>query len=184
MKRILAMSCLMVAVGDGLRAESPGPQAAAPIDVKFRVASHRPACTAAPMMSVPPSSSSHLWICRRDDGSIFPRWRWSRSTGPRGLPGRIHCRCVGTTTRSPEFPECEQNVNDTDGVHLRYERRPRWGDFYNLSGKGRGGRLVWLHSQEGDQAADYEIHYRLVAKARPRARSKRRPLVARRVVSW
>ena len=68
-----------------------------------------------------------------------------------------------------EFPECEQNINDTDGVHLRYERRPRWGDFYNLSGKGRGGRLVWLHSQEGDRAADYEIHYRLVAERRPEA---------------
>jgi hypothetical protein len=68
-----------------------------------------------------------------------------------------------------EFPECEQNVNDTDGVHLRYETRLRWGDFYNLSGRGRGGRLVWLHSQEGDRTATYEIHYRLVAERSSRS---------------
>jgi hypothetical protein len=61
-----------------------------------------------------------------------------------------------------EFPECEQNVNNTDGTHLRYLTYPRWGDFYNLNGKGRGGRLVWLHTQHGNQASAYEIHYRLV----------------------
>ena len=60
------------------------------------------------------------------------------------------------------FPEYEQNVNNTDGKHLTPLIYPRWGDFYNLSGKGRGGRLVWLHTQTGNRSASYEIRYRLV----------------------
>ena len=35
-----------------------------------------------------------------------------------------------------EFPECEQNVHSTDGIHLKYESRPRWGEFYHLAGEG------------------------------------------------
>jgi hypothetical protein len=48
-----------------------------------------------------------------------------------------------------DFPECEQNIHATDGVHLAFVTRPRWGDFYNVLGDGRAGRLVWTHTQHG-----------------------------------
>jgi hypothetical protein len=61
-----------------------------------------------------------------------------------------------------DFPECEQNVNATDGVHLTFVNRPRWGEFYNLLGDGAAGRLVWLHRQTGDAAGCYAISFRLL----------------------
>jgi hypothetical protein len=61
-----------------------------------------------------------------------------------------------------DFPEVEQNVHATDGLNLRREIHPRWGDFYNLAGAGRGGRLAWLHTQVGAEDAHYEIGFRLV----------------------
>jgi hypothetical protein len=61
-----------------------------------------------------------------------------------------------------DFPECEQNVHATDGVHLTYISRPRWGEFYNLLGDGRSGRLVWLHTQIADTPACYAISFKLL----------------------
>jgi hypothetical protein len=63
-----------------------------------------------------------------------------------------------------DFPECEQNVHATDGVHLQFTTRPRWGDFYNLQGDGKGGRLVWLHTQLGREPAFYQVSFRLLPK--------------------
>src|SRR5262249_18557896 len=53
-------------------------------------------------------------------------------------------------------------VHATDGVNLTFVSYPRWGEFYNLLGDGCGGRLVWLHRQEGDAAACYAISFRLL----------------------
>jgi hypothetical protein len=61
-----------------------------------------------------------------------------------------------------DFPECEQNAHSTDGLHLRFVPRPRWGEFYNLLGEGSSGRLVWLHRQEGNATATYAISFRLL----------------------
>jgi hypothetical protein len=55
------------------------------------------------------------------------------------------------------FPECHQSVNNMDGKHHQYVTPPRRGDFYNLSDKGRGGRLVWLNAQTENRPAHYEI---------------------------
>jgi hypothetical protein len=63
-----------------------------------------------------------------------------------------------------EFAECEQNAHATDGVHLVFVTRPRWGDFYNVLGDGAGGRLVWTHMQKGREPAFYEISFRLLPK--------------------
>ncbi|MBM4075321.1 MAG: hypothetical protein FJ267_06730, partial [Planctomycetes bacterium] len=46
-----------------------------------------------------------------------------------------------------QFPVCEQNLHSTDGIHLRVESRPRWGDFFHVVGEGEAGRLVWNHRQ-------------------------------------
>jgi hypothetical protein len=61
-----------------------------------------------------------------------------------------------------DFPECEQNTHATDGLALTFATRPRWGDFYNTAGDGSAGRLVWLHTQEGDQPAHYAVSFRLL----------------------
>jgi hypothetical protein len=61
-----------------------------------------------------------------------------------------------------DFPECEQNLHSTDGVHLTYIPRKNWGEFYNLLGDGSSGRLVWLHRQDQNKAASYEISFRLL----------------------
>jgi hypothetical protein len=61
-----------------------------------------------------------------------------------------------------DFPECEQNVHSTDGIHLAVVTRPRWGEFYNLLGDGAAGRLVWLHRQQADAARRYAISFRLL----------------------
>lgn len=63
-----------------------------------------------------------------------------------------------------DFPECEQNVHATDGLHLTFVTRPRWGDFYNVLGDGAAGRLVWTHTQEGRQPSFYTISFRLLPK--------------------
>ena len=68
-----------------------------------------------------------------------------------------------------DFPEVEQNVHATNGLHLSREIHPRWGDFYNLAGAGRGGRLVWLHVQYGHEDAHYEIGFRLVEEGEPKS---------------
>jgi hypothetical protein len=59
-----------------------------------------------------------------------------------------------------DFPECEQNAHATDGTHLTFISRPHWGEFYNLLGEGASGRLVWLHRQEKEEAAYYEVSFR------------------------
>src|SRR5262249_36320035 len=64
------------------------------------------------------------------------------------------------------FPECEQNVHATDGLKLQFIPRPRWGDFYNLLGRGDGGRLVWPHLQERDKPAHYAVSFRLLPEGR------------------
>lgn len=61
-----------------------------------------------------------------------------------------------------DFPDCEQNISATDGHQLTFTQRPRWGDYYNLLGSGAGGRLVWTHTQVGNQAATYSITFRLL----------------------
>jgi hypothetical protein len=61
-----------------------------------------------------------------------------------------------------DFPECEQNVHATDGTHLTFISRPHWGEFYNLLGEGASGRLVWLHRQEKNEEARYEVSFRLL----------------------
>ena len=43
-----------------------------------------------------------------------------------------------------DFPECEQNIHATDGLHLSFVSHPRWGDFYNILGEGVSGRLAWV----------------------------------------
>src|SRR5205085_579316 len=65
-----------------------------------------------------------------------------------------------------DFPECEQNIHATDGLRLQFVSRPRWGGFYNLLGEGKGGRLVWLHTQEGRHDSWYAISFRLLPKGR------------------
>ncbi|MBI1917222.1 MAG: VCBS repeat-containing protein [Planctomycetes bacterium] len=65
-----------------------------------------------------------------------------------------------------DFLECEQNVHATDGLRLQFVSRPRWGDFYNLLGEGKGGRLVWLHTQEARRDSWYAISFRLLPKGR------------------
>ncbi len=63
------------------------------------------------------------------------------------------------------FAEVEDDAHATDGLHFRHEIHPRWGDYYNLTGEGRGGRLVWPHTQLKNQEAHYEIHFRVVPTA-------------------
>src|SRR5581483_7897761 len=65
-----------------------------------------------------------------------------------------------------EFPECEQNIHATDGLKLRFVSRPRWGDYYNVLGDGRAGRLVWTHTQIEQRPSFYSISFRLLAKGR------------------
>lgn len=60
------------------------------------------------------------------------------------------------------LPECEQNVHNTDGIHFALTVRPHWGEFYNLQGDGLSGRLVWLHQQNGNDSAYYQISFRLL----------------------
>lgn len=62
-----------------------------------------------------------------------------------------------------EFPECEQNAHATNGLDLIFVKRPRWGEFYNLLGHGKSGRLVWLHRQEKEETSRYAISFRLLA---------------------
>lgn len=61
------------------------------------------------------------------------------------------------------FPECEHYIHGTDGLTQTFELRPRWGDFYNLQGQGRGGRLVWIHTQHAEEIAHYRVRARLRA---------------------
>jgi len=61
-----------------------------------------------------------------------------------------------------DFPECEQNIHATDGLKLTFVSRPRWGEFYNVLGDGKAGRLVWMHTQEKRQASLYTISFRLL----------------------
>ncbi len=63
-----------------------------------------------------------------------------------------------------DFAEVEDNAHATDGLHFHHEIHPRWGDYYNLAGAGRGGRLAWLHTQLKNQDAHYEIRFRVVEK--------------------
>lgn len=70
-----------------------------------------------------------------------------------------------------EFPECEQNAHTTDGKDLTFITRPHWGEFYNLLGDGAAGRIVWLHRQIEQEAACYEISFRLL----PAGESPREP---------
>jgi hypothetical protein len=63
-----------------------------------------------------------------------------------------------------DFPEKEQNVHATDGIHTTAVLRPRWGDFFNPLGDGAGGRLVWLHTQEGAGPSYYAVSFRLLAR--------------------
>jgi hypothetical protein len=65
-----------------------------------------------------------------------------------------------------DFPECEQNVHATDGLHLTFVSRPRWGDFYDLLGDGSAGRLVWTHSQEAKRASFYAVSFQLLPEGR------------------
>jgi hypothetical protein len=65
-----------------------------------------------------------------------------------------------------EFPESEQNASDTDGLHQRIGTRARWGEFYNLLGDGISGRLVWLHTQEGNRPSYYIVSFRLLPPGR------------------
>jgi hypothetical protein len=76
-----------------------------------------------------------------------------------------------------EYPECEQNVHGTDGVHLQWVRHPRWGDFHNALGEGLSGRLVWEHRQAGRAAGFYRISYRLLPPAASPARMPPRGFV-------
>lgn len=61
-----------------------------------------------------------------------------------------------------DFPDCDQNLFATDGVHQKFTIRPRWGDYYNLLGDGAGGRLAWEHTQVGDRASTYAITFDLL----------------------
>jgi hypothetical protein len=61
-----------------------------------------------------------------------------------------------------DFPECEENVSNTDGLHLPFISRRRWGDYYNLLGEGTAGRLVWRHTQQANRSACYAISFRLL----------------------
>jgi hypothetical protein len=65
-----------------------------------------------------------------------------------------------------DFPECEQNVSNTNGRKLQFVSRPRWGDFYNLLGAGKGGRLVWPHTQEGQKPSFYALSFRLLPRGK------------------
>jgi hypothetical protein len=56
--------------------------------------------------------------------------------------------------------ECEPNIHATNGLHLPFVTHPRWGDFYNLLGDGAGGRLAWVHTQEGQRPPFYAISFR------------------------
>src|SRR5689334_21275174 len=63
-----------------------------------------------------------------------------------------------------DFPEKEQNVHATDGIHTSAVLRPRWGDFFNPLGEGLGGRLVWPHTQERGEPSYYAISFRLLPR--------------------
>jgi hypothetical protein len=86
--------------------------------------------------------------------------RFDRETG-KELSGPLPLRWYDDAIPY-DFPECEQNVHATDGVHLTFVSRQRWGEFFNLVGDGRAGRLVWLHTQENDAPACYAISFRLL----------------------
>ena len=125
-----------------------------PTDLHGRTRDERPAELRFSPSDLPPDTRIDL-----SSLAVYPIDPASGAVSRRALPLRWYDDAIPY-----EFPECEQNINDTDGKHLRYVTYPRWGDFYNLNGKGRGGRLVWLHTQHGNQASAYEIHYRLVAE--------------------
>ncbi|MBI3862133.1 MAG: VCBS repeat-containing protein [Planctomycetia bacterium] len=76
-----------------------------------------------------------------------------------------------------DFPECEQNIHSTDGLNLVFTARPRWGEFYNLLGEGRGGRLVWPHRQEKNETASYAISFRLLPVGKTPAEPPQRGFV-------
>jgi hypothetical protein len=97
---------------------------------------------------------------RRIDLASLEVVRCDRETG-KELSGPLPLRWYDDAIPY-DFPECEQNVHATDGTHLKFVSRPRWGDFYNLLGEGRAGRLVWLHTQFKDAAACYAISFRLL----------------------
>jgi FG-GAP-like repeat len=60
-----------------------------------------------------------------------------------------------------DFPEFHDSVSRTSGVLLPAPRE-RGGDYLNAMGDCRKGRLAWLHSQVGNQAAWYSIEARLL----------------------
>ena len=76
-----------------------------------------------------------------------------------------------------DFPDCEQNVHATNGLKLTFTNRPRWGDYYNLLGDGAGGRLVWTHTQEGNQPALYAVTFQLTPPGQPPMRLAPRDFV-------
>ena len=76
-----------------------------------------------------------------------------------------------------DFPDCEQNLHATDGLKLTYTNRTRWGDYYNLLGDGAGGRLVWMHTQDGNKPANYAVSYQLLPEGRTPTRLAPRGLV-------
>lgn len=73
------------------------------------------------------------------------------------LPLRWYDDAIGI-----DFLEAEQNAHSTNGVDLTYTPRPRWGDFYNVLGDARSGRLVWVHTQQGNLASTYRVSFRAV----------------------
>ena len=85
-----------------------------------------------------------------------------------------------------DLPECEQNVHATEGVHLTFVEHPRWGEFYNLLGDGKSGRLVWLHEARPNRIGPLRdlIHRLLPAlrgaagAAAARFRGRRQPAVS------
>ncbi len=167
MLRVIAICCFVLVPSEnfGSAGEAPRPTSdvrlqvsVATTDLRGRARDDRPAELKIARSDVPPGM--------RIDLSSLAVYPVDASPGPtigQSLPVRWYDDSIPY-----DFPECEQNVNNTDGKHLQYIAYPRWGDFYNLSGKGRGGRLVWLHTQTGDRPANYEIRYRLVPEHAPR----------------
>jgi hypothetical protein len=99
---------------------------------------------------------------RRVDPASFQVVRWDAKAGRalgRPWPVRWYDDSIPY-----DFPECEQNVHATDGLNLRFETRPRWGDFYNVLGDGKSGRIVWTHRQQGHEPSYYAITFRLLPK--------------------
>jgi hypothetical protein len=112
---------------------------------------------------------------RRIDLASFQVVRWDGGRG-KAVSGPLPLRWYDDAIPY-DYPECEVNVHSTDGVKLPFVTHPRWGDFYNVLGDGAGGRLVWLHTQEGKLSADYAISFDLLPPGRTPDRMPPRGMV-------